>query len=408
MNNRRAAGSINFIDVPVPNGKGTSSLVGLEIHSCAAGPSGRSYLVLMHDFSEWQKLDELHLRFATCLSHRIRTPLTSVRNAVTILNEKGKLLDGAERERFLDIGYRNIEKLIGLFEDLKSEFLIEAEDINAWRTLIRLGPELGKILDDLEARGAISGFKLRSPDMALLTCRSRLKKYVTTAVEAIGEWLGEIPAIECSVTPNDASGEAGGAPALSMSIRPPAGSRGGRKRLMEHCMGGDVPKGFMLEKIARALEGVHASTDRDVFCLRVPLCPPYDREKDLVHPLHMMMERSKLDRVPLHIVSMRMVGASSDDLKFARLFESSLCAIGGKNEWVVVRRGEPERFDALVAGVSRERIEDAMAGLQERFACRCRERGEELYPAIRWEITYSHWPETSGEIAECAVLETLV
>ena len=408
MNDRRAGESVNFIDIPDPNGKGASRLVGFEIHECVAAPSGRSYLVLMHDFSEWRKLDELHLRFATCLSHRMLTPLTSVRNAVMILSDKGGLLDGAEKERFLDIGYRNIEKLISSFDELQSAFLIEVGDIDVWRSLIRVGTELDGILRDMQRRGAIGGFKLCSPDIALLTCRSRLKKYIITSVEAIGEWLGEIPSIECSVTMNDASGEAGEEPLLSISIKPRVGSRGGRECLKNHCAGGDVPKGYMLEKLARALDGIHTSTDRDAFCLRLPANSSFDQGKDLVHPLHMMIERSKLDRVPLHIVSVRLAGVSSDARKFSRLFESSLCALCGKDDWVVVRGWEPGNFDVLVAGASRERIDDAMESLRERFAHCCRERGEELYPTIRWEIRYSHEADASGEPVECAMLETLV
>jgi hypothetical protein len=122
----------------------------------------------------------------------------------------------------------------------------------------------------------------------------------------------------------------------------------------------------------------------------------------------MMIERSTLDRIPLHIVSTRMAGASSDARRFSRLFESTLCAVCGKNEWVVVRGWEAGNFDVLVAGASRDRIDDAMKSLREQFARRCRERGEELYPTIRWEIRYSHEPDASGEPLECSILETLV
>ena len=408
MSDRHAGESVNFIDLPDPNGERASRLVGFELHRCVAGPSGRSYLVLMHDFSEWRKLDELHLRFATCLSHRMRTPLTSVRNAVLILSQKGKPLDSAERERFLDIGFRNIEKLINSFDEIQSSFLVEVQDIDAWRSLIRVGAELGEILGDMERQGAVGGFRLYSPDIALFTCRSRLKKYILTSVEAIGEWLGEIPSIECSVTMNDASGETGEEPMVSISIKPRVGTRGGRRQLKDHCAEGVVPKELMLEKFARALDGVHASTDRGTFCLRLPANPPFDRGKDLVNPLHMMIERSKLNSIPLHIVSTRMAGASSGIRKFTRLFESNLCALCRDDEWIVVRGSEPGNFDMLVVGVSRERIDEAMESLRERFARCCRERGEELYPAIRWEIRYSHEPDAAGETAECAMLETLV
>jgi hypothetical protein len=49
-----------------------------------------------------------------------------------------------------------------------------------------------------------------------------------------------------------------------------------------------------------------------------------------------------------------------------------------------------------------------MEGVRERFARRCGERGEELYPAIRWEIRYSREADAAGDAAECAVLDALV
>jgi hypothetical protein len=103
-----------------------------------------------------------------------------------------------------------------------------------------------------------------------------------------------------------------------------------------------------------------------------------------------------------------MAGASSDARKFTRLFESSLCALRGKDEWTVVQGCEPGTYDVFVVGASRERIDDAMETLRERFALCCADRGEELYPAIRWEIRYSREADAPGEPVECAMIETLV
>ncbi len=407
MGDRRAGGCVNFVDVPARDGSGASRLLGLEIHECASTAAGRSYLVLMHDFSECRKLDELHLRFATCLSHRMRTPLTSARNAVMILSEKGCLLDGAERERFLDIGCRSIEKLISSFDELQSEFLVETGSINTWRSLVRIDTELGEMLADLESRGAIGGFKLRSCEIPLLTCRSTLKRYLAAAAEAIGERLGEVPSIECTVAASDAPGEAVADPWISISIRPCSGPRGERIVPTAPDASGNVARDAALERLARALDGVHASAGRDGFHLRLPAHPPLDREKDLVHPLHMMIERSKLRCVPMHVVSVRMAGARAEAGSFDRLFESGLCSLRGAEEWVVARGWEQGSYDVIVAGASRERLGEAMESVRERFARRCGERGEELYPAIRWEIRYSREADAPGSAADCAMLETL-
>jgi hypothetical protein len=324
-----------------------------------------------------------------------------------ILSEQGSILDGAERERFLDIGCRSIERLISSFDELQSEFLVETGSINAWRSLIRIDAELGEMLADLERSGAIGGFKLRSCEIPVVTCRSTLKRYVTAAAEAIGERLGEVPSIECTVAAGDAAGEAAEDPWISILIRPGSGPRGERIDPKNPDAAGDPARGASLERLARALGGVHASTGRDGIHLRLPAHPPLDREKDLVHPLHMMIERSRLRRVSLHVVSVRMAGARAEPGSFDRLFESGLCSLRGAEEWVVVRGWEPGSYDVIAAGVSHERLGEAMESVRERFARRCGERGEELYPAIRWEIRYSREADAAGDAADCAMLETL-
>jgi len=400
-------GTITFIDVSNRDGGGKHLLVGFEIHDCPASPPGRAYMLLMHDFSDWRKFDELHSRFATYLSHRMRTPLTSARNAVMILSGKDEPLDIADKERFLEIGCRNIEKLISSFDELQKIFNVESGEINACRSLIRVDRELQAILSEGEKNGAIKGFKLRSPDCTVLTCRARLKEYVLNAVEAIARWFGEIPYIECTVTANHAVGEAGEEPALSISLISRGRPGESRASLRDFLALTEIEKGLVLERLARALDGAHSVTGGGALHVRLPLEPPFDREKDLVHPLHMMLERSGLEQTSLHLVSLRLQGAPRDGRRFVQLFEASLCALFGRDRWLVARGEGPERFTVFAAGVSRAQVGEAMENLRERFAHRCRERGEELYPAIRWEIAYSREPGTAIDPPECPLFEAL-
>jgi len=407
MINGGGAEAITFIDVSNRDGGGKHLLVGFEIHECPAAAPGRAHLLLMHDFSEWRKFDEFHSRFATYLSHRMRTPLTSARNALMILSGKDEPLDVADKGRFLDIGCRNIEKLISSFDELQKIFMVESGEINACRSLIKVDRELQAILSEGEKNGAIKGFKLRSPDCTVLTCRARLKEYVLNAAEAMARWLGEIPYVECTVTANDAVGEAGEGSSLSISLIPRGRSGENRPALKDFLALTELEKSLVLERLARALDGTHTVTGSGALHVRLPLEPPFDRERDLVHPLHMMLERSGLEQTSLHLVSMRLQGALPGGRRFVRLFEANLCALFGRDHWLVARGEGPGCFAVVVTGASRAQIGDAMESLRERFAHRCRERGEELYPAIRWEIVYSREPSEATDPPEYPLFEAL-
>ena len=401
-------GGVVFLDVSKPDCAGARRLVGFETHEVAGVAPGRAYLVLMHDFSEWRKLDEFHSRFWTYLSHRMRTPLTSARNAVQILSGKDETLDVAERERFLDIGCRNIEKLISSLDGLQKVFMVESGEINAYRSLIRVGKELGAILGECERNGLIKGFKLRAPDCTALTCRSRLKEYVMNGVEAMASWLGELPYIECTVTANDDVEDGVEEPALVITLVPRGRTGEGKASLSDYFALDEFRKELVLERLAGALDGTHTVASNDAFRLRLPAQPSYDKDRDLIHPLHMMLERSDLERTAFRLVSMRLYGAVPDVRRFSRLLETNLCALFGKDEWLVAREERPDRFALFVTGASRAQIEEAMKSLRERFANCCRERGEELYPAIRWEITYSREAGACSDPTDRAVFATIV
>jgi hypothetical protein len=407
MKSRGEGSNVTFIDVSKTEDGAKSLLIGFEVHECPASASGRAYLILMHDFSEWRKLDELHSRFATYLSHRMRTPLTSARNAIMILSEKDEPLDVAVRERFLDIGCRNIEKLISSFDELQKVFMIDSGEIDACRSLIRIGREVNVILAEAEKSGLIKGFKLRSADCTALTSPSRLREYVFSAAEAMAEWLGEAPFVDCSVTLDDGLEEAA-SPALVISLSPRGRSAEGERSLNDFLALGEPRKGLILERLAHALDGEHSAVANDSLRLRLSADPCFDRERDLVHPLHMMLERSGLENASFHLVSMRLYGAHSGAERFSRLLEANVCAHLSKDNWLVSRGDMPGRFSLFAVGASRESIGEMMESLRERFAHCCRERGEELYPAFRWEIAFSRDPNGCTDSQQRAVLEALI
>lgn len=405
--NRDGGGAITFIDVSKPSGDKRNP-VGFEVHRLSLGGRGAAHLVLMHDFSEWRKLDELHSRFATYLSHRMRTPLTSVRNAVKILSERDDTLGIDDKERFLDIGCRNVERLIDSFDEIQKIFMVESGEINTCRSFVRVGRELQSILSECKDEGTIEGFKVRSPECAVFMCRSRLKSYLLNAIDAVTRWLGVPPYLECVVSVHDAPEETGERePTISITLVPRGRAGEGQMALPDFLGSERAHQGIILERLAHAMDGASAASARGALQLHIPAEPPFDREKDLVHPLHVMLERAELGKLEFHLVSIRTTGAVTDVRRFTQLLAGSLSALFGGDDAIVTRGEEPLSFNVFVVGASSARSGEAMDGLRERFAHSCRERGDELYPSIRWEITYRREPGSSPDPDECSLLESL-
>lgn len=401
---RDGSGTATFLDVAARGGEGTSP-VGLEVVQLREPLGGAHRLILLHDFSEWRKLDELHGRFATYLSHRMRTPLTSARNAVRILREKSEPLDGAEKEKFLDIGSRNIDQLIRSFDELQKIFMIESGEINACRTLAPVGAEVASRLAELETRGVLAGFKVSAPALAVPTGRGELADFVTHAAETIASWLGAAPVVECVVSAReDREAPADDDGAVTITLKP-CDSPGERSvSLREFLSAGESHRRAVLDRLASSLGGECEVAARDAVRLSIPADPPFNRDRDLVHPLHMMLERSELDRGEFHMAAVRLVGAVRDETRFKRLFAETLCALFDAEGCVVSKGEEPLSYSVFIAGIPHDRVTEMLERLQRRFMLACQERGEELYPSIRWEIAYHHCP---GDTAQPNVLSQL-
>jgi CheY-like chemotaxis protein len=399
-------GTVAFVDLSKRRGE-RGNPIGIETHRLSLGPSKEAHLVLMHDFSEWRKLDEIHSRFATYLSHRMRTPLTSIRNAVKILSEGDEALGAAEKERFLDIGCRNVEKLIGSFDEIQKIFMVESGEINACRSFVKIGRELHSILGECEREKSVAGFKVHAPEYAVRVSRSRLKSYCRGAAEAMTRWLGAAPYLECIVSVQDGVSESGeDDPSISVSLAPRG--RTGEMALADFLESQAVDQGLILETLARAMDGASIVSPRGALRLQIPAEPSYDRNKDLIHPLHVMLERAELGALEFHLVSVRIAGGAEEARRFAQVLAGSLPSLFRKEDAIASRCEEPSGFHMFVVGAGRARIDEAMESLRERHAQSCRERGEELFPSIHWEIVYHCEPGSSPDRDACSLVESLV
>lgn len=400
--------AITYLDVRLP-GEGRRKLLGLEVFYQDQTFVTPFYLVLIHDFSDWKKLDDLRSRFATSLSHCMRTPLTAIRNVHSILSEEANIA-GAERNRLLGIGWRNIEKLIGQLDELQKVFMVESEEMNVCRTLIRIRNLLKPLFTDLEQKKTIRGYKLRIPDITSLTGRGRLRDFIVAAIEAYGKWMGEAPFIDCvSSLREDFYSTGGIEKKFKLSLRPRLTGlheeRGESLRdFLSYC---EAHRGLILERIATALDGEMEICAGNTISLLMPVHPPYNREKDLIYPLHMMTERAELNHGEFHLVSLKMVGMVDGEVRFTKFLESSLCTCISDDG--IVSRGEEEfSYSLFLTNRSRDQVDDLLRAVQDRFAISCRRSGEEIYPSVRCAIQHSRMPCREQQSPELGLVEETV
>ena len=394
--------AVTYVDVTLPDQE-TRKLLGLEVRSIGIPGESAAFYVLIHDFSCWKKLDELRSRFATSLSHRMRTPLTAIRNAVKILSEQS--LKGEDREKLLDIGWRNVEKLITNLDELQKIFMIESEETKVCRVLTRARHDLKPIFDKLQNEGKLRGFKIGMPEMTVFTGRGSLRDFIVTAIEAYNTWLGEAPFIECSSAIKEELAYHGGIEkSLKIYLRPRTSGwlRSVREGLRDYLSFHEAHRGLVLDRLADALDAELEISSGNTISIRLPLEPVFNREKDLVSPLHMMMERADFSGSEFCLIDMRIVGVPDGCLEMIGTLEKVMCSVL-TGEHVVSRGEDGSSWVHFIVGKCPDDIEDVMKSVHEKFLEACRKSGEQMIPSLRWETRYSR---VAGEcIPESEILD---
>ncbi len=398
-------GGIAFVEASGPGGAARNP-VGVEVREIGGSPRPLR-IVLLHDFSERRRIDELQSQFASYLSHRMRTPLTSVRNAVSILCSGEAPLEGAERERFLDIGCRNIERLVNSLDELQKAFMAESGESSGCRALMRLDRGVDAVLAEAQRSAIISGFRLRAPASAAIVSRARLEEFIRSAVAAMAGRLECAPHVECVVAVREDTPEfAGRDPEISIVLSSRTRSAVSVSSLEEYIASRAGDTKLVLERIARSLGGEIAFPGRETIRLAVPAEPRFDRDLDLVQPFHLMLERARLSSAEFNLVSIRAALAREDGRAFARLLADALDDIFAGEEAIVAQGESPLSFSVFTCGVPRARVAAEMENLRARFARSCRDRGEEIFPALRWDVAYHSGAVSSDAAGACPFVES--
>jgi two-component system phosphate regulon sensor histidine kinase PhoR len=84
-------------------------------------------LVVFHDVTQLRRLENMRRDFVANVSHEIKTPLTAIKGFVETL-QQGNVEEAHEKERFLGIIQRHVDRLNAIIEDLLALSRIEQEN----------------------------------------------------------------------------------------------------------------------------------------------------------------------------------------------------------------------------------------------------------------------------------------
>ena len=268
---------------------------------------------------------------------------------------------------------------------------------------MRLGRDAEAVLAETERSGVISGYRLRAPEASVIVSRARLGEFMRTSAAVMAGRHEGAPHIECVIAVHgDCEEFAGGEPEISIVLASRARRAAPSIPLESYVETRSGEAKLVLERLARSLGGTLAFPGRDMIRIGIPAAPRFDRELDLVQPLRIMIERSRLSNAEFNLVSMCASRAREGDRAFSRMFADSLqCLFAGED--AIVAQGEsPLSFTLFTSGITRSRIDDEMEALRGRIARSCRERGEEVFPMLRWNVAY-HCDASEGA---CPLVES--
>ena len=83
-------------------------------------------ICFVRDISKEKEIDRMKSEFISVASHEMKTPLTSIKNAVDLILKRKTGDITEEQEKFLSMAKRNIDRLVGLINDLLDISKIES------------------------------------------------------------------------------------------------------------------------------------------------------------------------------------------------------------------------------------------------------------------------------------------
>jgi two-component system phosphate regulon sensor histidine kinase PhoR len=102
-----------------------------NVHSTALSNSQgvpMGTLIIFHDITRMNRLENMHKDFAANVSHELKTPLTSIKGFIETLQDLDESEALSKRGEFLTIIEKNVNRLIALVDDLMALSKLERQE----------------------------------------------------------------------------------------------------------------------------------------------------------------------------------------------------------------------------------------------------------------------------------------
>jgi signal transduction histidine kinase/CheY-like chemotaxis protein len=176
----------------------------LAVTAATLGEGSHAVVWTVRDMSERARLERAKSEFVATASHELRSPLTSIKGFVELL-ERSPDLSGRQRE-FVDIILRSTDRLVDLVNDLLDVARIEADRVELNRRPIDVGEEVREVAELMGPRIADKHQRLDvqvAPALPpALADASRVRQIVANLLTNAHLYSGDGGVIDVSVRPS--------------------------------------------------------------------------------------------------------------------------------------------------------------------------------------------------------------
>src|SRR3989344_5275649 len=145
-----------------------------------------SCILILHDLSKEEALEQMKLDFVSMVSHELKTPLTSIVGYLSVFASENKEKLPKEEMDLIDRSFISAQELLGLVQNILNVNKIESSQMSVSIEPLDYSQVLTKAMDDLKGqanqKNIIINLKLDQPLPKVLADPSRTSEVVTNLV----------------------------------------------------------------------------------------------------------------------------------------------------------------------------------------------------------------------------------
>lgn len=181
-----------------------------------------AHLVILHDVTAQKEMENSKTEFIANISHDLRTPLTSIKNAVDILLGRKAGEINEVQDRFLSMAERNVERLRKLINDILDISNIESNRFELACTNMDFKRCIDHVRADLDSLAHAKSISLQSrvePDLSSTHADAyRIEQVLTNLIENAIKFTAPGGKIAIEVASAKDPGKSNGAGSIQVSV----------------------------------------------------------------------------------------------------------------------------------------------------------------------------------------------